>query len=380
MEAINEFIVKISSRCNLNCTYCYEYNLGDDSWKSMEKKISISTIQQLNNRIIKHCEKYEINDIVISLHGGEPLLVGSILLEEIILEFKKLENFNIFPLITLQTNGTLIDEEILTIFLNHSIYISTSIDGDLNHNYNRIYHNNKNSFIGALTGINLIRDKIPTLFLGVLTVIDIMNDPTEIYNFYKKNRFQNFDFILPDYSWQNKPPRPDVLNWMPNKTDADDLIIYGLWYAKIWDLWVNDKDDPPKIRFFENILHNIVTGNGIFELMNNDPATLITINTNGGYEGVDTLKSLGTGYQKLNMNIFDHDLESVMEHPKYKLRQNPKEQYSDKCLNCINLTTCWGGYFPHRIDGNIIKESIYCNDLYYLINHIKYFLNKKKVI
>ena len=41
VEYINEFIVKVSSRCNLNCTYCYEYNLGDDSWKSMDKKIGI---------------------------------------------------------------------------------------------------------------------------------------------------------------------------------------------------------------------------------------------------------------------------------------------------------------------------------------------------
>ncbi len=39
MEPINEFIIKISSRCNLNCSYCYEYNLGDDSWKLMQKKL-----------------------------------------------------------------------------------------------------------------------------------------------------------------------------------------------------------------------------------------------------------------------------------------------------------------------------------------------------
>jgi len=376
VEAINEFILKISSRCNLNCSYCYEYNLGDNSWKFMQKKIAISTITQLNKRIVAHCKKYDINDIVISLHGGEPLLVGHDLLEEIILEIKKLESFEIFPLITLQTNATLIDENFLDIFSKYNISISASIDGDSNHNINRIYHNNKNSFDDALKGIKLLKEAIPNNFMGLLSVINIQNSPEEIYNFFKKNNFKIFDLILPDYSWQNPPPRPQNLEWYKSQSKDDNKHIYGLWYSMIWDIWVADKDDPPKIRFFENILHNIITGNGIFEIMNNDPATLITINTNGDYEGVDTLKSLGNGYQKLNLNIFNNDLNDVMDHPKYKLRQDSIKQYADKCLNCNHLKICWGGYFPHRIDSDEIKESIYCGDLYFLINHIKKYLKK----
>ena len=30
---IDSYVVKVASRCNLDCTYCYEYNLGDDTWK-----------------------------------------------------------------------------------------------------------------------------------------------------------------------------------------------------------------------------------------------------------------------------------------------------------------------------------------------------------
>ena len=32
---INEFVIKVASRCNLDCDYCYEYNTGDNTWKSM---------------------------------------------------------------------------------------------------------------------------------------------------------------------------------------------------------------------------------------------------------------------------------------------------------------------------------------------------------
>ena len=27
------FVLKVVSRCNLNCTYCYVYNKGDATWK-----------------------------------------------------------------------------------------------------------------------------------------------------------------------------------------------------------------------------------------------------------------------------------------------------------------------------------------------------------
>ena len=37
----NTLIVKFASPCNLNCTYCYEYNTGDDSWKKKPKFISL---------------------------------------------------------------------------------------------------------------------------------------------------------------------------------------------------------------------------------------------------------------------------------------------------------------------------------------------------
>ena len=34
---ISGYVIKVASRCNLNCSYCYEYNMGDSSWKKMPK-------------------------------------------------------------------------------------------------------------------------------------------------------------------------------------------------------------------------------------------------------------------------------------------------------------------------------------------------------
>ena len=59
-----------------------------------------------------------------------------------------------------------------------------------------------------------------------------------------------------------------------------------------------------RIRFFENIIRQLCNKGGLYEVMNSDPVSLVTIATNGDIEGVDTLKSTGGGVQKLGVNIF----------------------------------------------------------------------------
>ena len=74
---LNTFIVKFASPCNLNCTYCYEYNTGDDSWKSKPKYFSLENAILLNKRLKEYLVKTEHNYINIIGHGGEPLLMGA---------------------------------------------------------------------------------------------------------------------------------------------------------------------------------------------------------------------------------------------------------------------------------------------------------------
>src|SRR3954447_1105962 len=69
-------VLKVAQRCNLNCTYCYVYNRGDDSWRARPKFISEDIIRQLATRIRQHCARYSCSLFTVELHGGEPLLLG----------------------------------------------------------------------------------------------------------------------------------------------------------------------------------------------------------------------------------------------------------------------------------------------------------------
>ena len=145
MVPISGFVIKISSRCNLNCSYCYEYNMGDDSWKSMPKTMSIETMSKVMDRIKEHSLKHDFNNISISLHGGEPLLVGIDKFKDYISVIKSnLDGYRYT--IGMQTNATLIDQEFLNYFEENEIYVGLSYDGPPKVNdLNRYYHNGKGS-------------------------------------------------------------------------------------------------------------------------------------------------------------------------------------------------------------------------------------------
>ena len=71
---ITFFVVKVHSRCNLDCDYCYEYNLGNTGWKTKPKTMTMEIFNLLCERIRDHCVAHEISEPFISFHSGEPLL------------------------------------------------------------------------------------------------------------------------------------------------------------------------------------------------------------------------------------------------------------------------------------------------------------------
>src|SRR6476620_264492 len=70
------YLWKIASRCNLNCKYCYVYNLADQRWRRQPHFMSEDTARQCACRIREHLQKHDKKDLVIIFHGGEPLWGG----------------------------------------------------------------------------------------------------------------------------------------------------------------------------------------------------------------------------------------------------------------------------------------------------------------
>ncbi len=76
-----EFILKVHSRCNLACDYCYVYEAADQSWRSRPAAMSVETVRAMAARVAGHAERHSLQKVEIVLHGGEPLLAGTDLID-----------------------------------------------------------------------------------------------------------------------------------------------------------------------------------------------------------------------------------------------------------------------------------------------------------
>src|SRR3954454_1160948 len=74
-QDIDTVLLKTASRCNLDCTYCYVYNMGDDGWRSQPKRMSAAVIDAVIDQVgrLSHVQDHPVS---VVLHGGEPLLLG----------------------------------------------------------------------------------------------------------------------------------------------------------------------------------------------------------------------------------------------------------------------------------------------------------------
>ena len=357
---IIELVVKLASRCNLNCSYCYEYNKGDDTWKKAAKFMSNETATLLGKRIDEHMKEFDIETFDIGFHGGEALLMKPEKIDEIINCIKKEVSGKIY--FSLQTNGVLLDKEYCDLFLKHNIMISVSLDGlQESHDKNRLDHKNEESWQKVVNGINVLQKYCPDNFNGILCVIDIDSDPIDTFDFLSSFDV-DIDFLLPLQNYQDLP-------YWPN----NDKTAYGKWYFEIYKEWLNGRNSHIDVRFLKNIFFQLLGGQAIYEVMTTNPIGLLTISTDGFMEGLDCLKATGSGAQITNLNIRNSSFTDSLSHEIVKLRQSGIDQLNQKCKDCDFLKGCAGGYIPNRYsekDG-FNNPSVYCDDLYWLLSRIQ---------
>lgn len=124
---ITTLVVKLSSRCNMNCDYCYIYNSKDTSWKYMPKVMPLDVTVALANRIAELYNKQQTKPLIV-FHGGEPLLAGVSYLKELTdCILNKTPN----AILSIQSNGTIYNEDLESFLKEYrgKISFSISVDG-----------------------------------------------------------------------------------------------------------------------------------------------------------------------------------------------------------------------------------------------------------
>jgi uncharacterized protein len=359
-----EFILKIHSRCNLSCDYCYMYEMADQSWRRQPRKMAKPTVDWAAKRIAEHAHAKLLDRIDVTLHGGEPLLAGVDHLRYTIETVRAACGPDVDVRFNIQTNGVLLDPTFLELFLEHDVRVGVSLDGDEEgHDRHRKWANGEGSFQAVRVGLRRLgAEPYRPLFSGLLSTIDIDNDPVRTYDAMLEFEPPNIGFLLPHGNWDAPPPgRP-----------MDTSSPYGDWLVAVFDRWYRSRTKKTRIRLFDEIMRLLFGRPATGEAVGLSPIAIAVVETNGRIEQVDTLKSVYEGASGTTLHVSRDPFESALFLPSIAARQIRGRALSDTCRACHLHPICGAGNYAHRYrkGGGFRNPSVYCHDLGRLITHL----------
>jgi len=345
--------------------------MGDSGWTDMPNHISYETTTAIA-KALRELSCIQQRPFAVVLHGGEPLLLGIVKLKRLISALR--DALPAECAISIQTNGTLITEEILDLCSTTRVTVSVSIDGPRHvHDKYRIGHTGWGTYDQVMKGIELLRSHRDSecLFTGLLAVVDPETDPAEVYDFFKKLNPPSVDFIYRDGNHSRLPKGKKALH----------STEYGQWFTRLLDVYLADQK-PIRIRILDDMIKLILGGTGTKDGVGLTDYGVLIIDTDGSVTKNDTLKSSYDGADRFKQkwSMHSHKLADVLSSPEfaeYHILQRPSSKI---CQSCSELRVCGGGMTLHRWrdDNGYDNPSVYCADQMLLINHIRSYLFVKR--
>ena len=372
LHVIDTVLLKVASRCNLDCTYCYVYHMGDDGWRNQPKimpdAVQSAIIDQLAE--LYSCQQHRLH---VVLHGGEPLLIGPSRMRKLC---QGLRSALPSPCeVHVQTNGLLLTDAFIDTFVEYDVGISISLDGPSElHDRHRIDHQGRGSHDRVCDAINRLttREDARPLFTGILAVIDPNSSARSVYASLKATGAPSIDFLVRDGNH----------SCLPHGKASTSSTEYGSWLIEALDAYLSDPA-PPRVRLFDDMLRLILGGQSCKEGVGATDYGILVIETNGTINKNDTLKVAHNGADRFDgatWSILADSLKDVIHSrsfESYYLQQQPTAQ---QCRSCPELHVCGGGMVAHRwsAERGFDNPSIFCADQLALISRMRQWLSYHK--
>jgi uncharacterized protein len=363
-----EFCLKIHSRCDLACDYCYMYEMADQSWRGRPARMSRDTLDHAAGRIAEHVRVHRLPSVKVILHGGEPLLAGPERLEYAVTAVRGAVRDAVGTAATveagIQTNGVRLDDAYLRLFADLGVRVGISLDGAAaGHDRHRRHRDGRGSHAEVRAALERMARFRP-LFSGILCTIDLRNDPLATYEALGEWRPPAIDFLLPHGNWSAPPP---------GITPGSPATPYADWLIPIFDRWYRSPPRQPAVRLFGQILRLLLGGASTSESIGLSPMGLLFIETDGGIEQADTLKSSFEGAAATGLRVADDGFDAVLALPSMAAQQIGERALAAECRSCGVRRVCGGGLFAHRYraGSGFANPSVFCADLFRLIDHIR---------
>ncbi len=239
--------------CNLNCSYCFFLNkelLYPGSHFRMSDEVLEHYIRQL-------IESHRANKVTVAWQGGEPTLMGLDFYRRAIDYQNQYQRPGMSFENTMQTNGTLLNDEWCEFFREHGFLIGISIDGPRElHDAHRVDKSGRPTFDRVMRGLRLLQKH--GVEYNILTTVNRLNadHPLEVYRFLRDEAGATWMQFIPAIERLNEA---GVSLYQEGTTVSERSVRpeqLGNFLSTIFDEWVRNDVGRVFVQTFEATVRN----------------------------------------------------------------------------------------------------------------------------
>jgi uncharacterized protein len=234
--------------CNLNCSYCFfldKEQLYPGSKFRMPDELLETYIRQL-------IEAHRTQEVTVAWQGGEPTLMGVDFFRQAIAYQEKHRKPGMTFENTIQTNGTLLDDEWCEFLKENNYLVGLSIDGPRElHDANRVDKAGGPTFDKVMRGLRLLQKH--GVEYNILTTVNAVNGdhPLEVYRFLRDEVGTSWVQFIPIIERVNE----DGSTLHQQGTIVSDRSVkpeqFGSFLISIFDEWVRHDVGKIFVQTFE---------------------------------------------------------------------------------------------------------------------------------
>lgn len=337
--------------CNLDCTYCF-FLSKELLYDSDGQRMSAETLRTyLENYLAAQPD----GEVTVAWQGGEPTMRGLAFFREAVRLAEELRRPRQRVTHSLQTNGTLLDDDWCVFFAEHRFLVGLSVDGPkAMHDEYRVNKGGRGSHDLVMRGWRLLQQhRVET---NVLCTVNAANQdhPLEVYRFFRDEmgaRFLQFipvverveakDLPVAERGWRGEDGSRLLYRQSGEAVTSRsvDPVKFGRFLSAIWDEWVTRDVGEVFVQHFDVTLGNRF---GRSSLCVHAPTCgdALAVEHNGDVYSCDHFVEPGYLIGNVTTDRFDHMVTSEFQRD---FGRSKLTGLTRQCQECPVRWACHGG-------------------------------------
>jgi len=332
MRPFSLLVKPASADCNLRCDYCFYLEKARLYPETKRHRMSDAVLE----RLIRSYLATEQGVHALAWQGGEPTLMGLEFFRRVTALQAKYRRPGGVVANTLQTNATLIDDEMAEHLARHRFLVGCSLDGppDVHDRFRRSAAGGP-SHADVMRGIRTLQRREVEFNILVLVSRANMDRAAEVYRYLVDQGFLFHQYIPCVEFDERGRPEPYTITGE----------AWGEFLCSLFDAWHARDTHTVSIRNFDAILNKLVDDQSTVCTMADDCRQYFVVEHNGDVYPCDFFvePELKLG------NIARDGWEALQDSEVYRAFGLQKRQRHPSCQTCAQLDLCFGDCLKHRM-------------------------------